>query len=123
MTALALVMAGGALGAPCRFWIDTAIVRGAGRPAWVGTLAVNVIGCFVLGVVAGWAGSHSDRGWVTQLAGTGFCGALTTFSTFSVQTWSLIEIGRWRTATAAVAANTLVGGSAAIGGLVITGAW
>jgi CrcB protein len=116
-------MAGGAAGAPCRFWIDTAIARGTGRPAWVGTLAVNVIGCLVLGLVVGWASSRPDHEWVAQLAGTGFCGALTTFSTFSVQTWTLIEAGHGRTAMAVVGANTIVGGAAAATGLVLTGAW
>ncbi|MDY7100469.1 MAG: fluoride efflux transporter CrcB [Actinomycetota bacterium] len=123
MNGVALVMLGGALGAPCRFWVDTAVVRALDRPLWVGTLVVNVIGCLVLGLVTGWTLTHPDPSWPAAFIGTGFCGALTTFSTFSVQAWNLVASGRQRTAVMAVAANTAIGGAVAVLGMVVTGGW
>lgn len=76
MTAL-LVALGAGLGAATRF---AAAHRLDGR--WPsGTLAVNVLGSFLLGIASAAA---LDGGWVA-LAGTGFCGALTTYSAFAVQ--------------------------------------
>ena len=81
MTVL-LVALGAALGAPLRYAVATHL--DAERFAW-GTLAVNLAGSFVLGLVvaAGATGS-----WLTVL-GTGFCGGFTTYSAFAVQTHRL----------------------------------
>jgi CrcB protein len=76
VTAL-LVALGAAVGAPLRYlaghWLDR-------RVHW-GTLAVNLAGSFVLGALVGGA---ADRD-VLALLGTGFCGGLTTYSAFAVQ--------------------------------------
>ena len=91
MSAALLVLAGGAVGAPTRYLADRWI---SGRHAVrfpFGTLTVNLIGCFVLGLLAGGV-AHS--GWSADayaLVGTGFCGGLTTFSTFAVET---VELAR-----------------------------
>ena len=77
MTAL-LVAVGAALGAAARFWVAHHL---DGRTPW-GTLLVNVAGSFVLGLVVG-ASVSADA---LALLGTGFCGGLTTYSAFSVQT-------------------------------------
>lgn len=105
---LLLVAAGAAVGAPLRFLTDQALVRCAGRRLPWGTLVVNIAGSglavFIAVAVAG-------PGWNALLA-VGFCGALTTFSTFSYETLLLIEDGRGHHALANIAAN-LVGGLAA----------
>ena len=73
-----LVAAGAALGATLRFWVAHHL---DGRTPW-GTLAVNVAGSFVLGLVVGTdVSAHA-----LALVGTGFCGGLTTYSAFAVQT-------------------------------------
>ena len=96
MTAL-LVALGAAVGAALRFEVAS---RYDGRFP-VGTLAVNLLGSFVLGLVSALAlGQHP-----LALLGTGFCGGFTTYSAFAVQTHGL---GRLR-ATAYVVA-TIAGG-------------
>jgi fluoride exporter len=107
MTVL-LVLIGGAIGAPTRYLTDVVVQsRHESVLPW-GTLSVNVVGSFVLGLVAGLA-SGAAPGWVLTLIGTGFCGALTTFSTFSYETVRLAEAGRWRSAALNVVVSLLLG--------------
>jgi CrcB protein len=97
------VALGAAVGAPARYLTDRALQRVLpGRFPW-GTFAVNVVGSFVLGIVSVTAGPA-----VTLLVGVGFCGALTTYSTFSYETVALA-----RRREVAVAAVYLVGSVAA----------
>lgn len=112
MTVL-LVALGAAVGAPTRYLADRAIQSRLGSRFPWGTLAVNVVGCFVLGLVAG---SGRVPAGVVSLVGTGFCGALTTYSTFSWEALRLAEDGpRWRSA-AYVLGSTAVGlGAASLG--------
>ncbi|RIQ11792.1 fluoride efflux transporter CrcB [Jiangella rhizosphaerae] len=112
MTVL-LVAAGAAVGAPLRYvvdrWVQTRL--GAGFP-W-GTLVVNVMGSFVLGLVLGSPSVGDD---VVALAGTGFCGALTTYSTFGYETLRLLEDGAWVRGVANVLVSLAAGlGAAALG--------
>ena len=85
---IALVVAlGAAVGAPLRYLVDRAVQsRHRSVVPW-GTLTVNVTASFVLGVVVGSAPSAT----LTALIGTGFCGALSTYSTFSYET---LQLGR-----------------------------
>ena len=88
---LLLVMAGAAVGAPLRYLTDRAVQGRHGTALPWGTFTVNVIGSLVLGLLtaAATAGGASPE---AQLAlGTGFCGALTTYSTFSYETLRLFE--------------------------------
>ena len=74
-----------------------------GRFPW-GTLAVNVLGSLLLGLVLGAGASGAASAEVLTLVGTGFCGALTTYSTFSFETVRLVEEG----AFAAAVGNVLL---------------
>lgn len=75
----------------------------------LGTLVVNVAGCFALGLLMAWL----DRGLVSpalrQLLAVGFLGALTTFSTFGHETLELLRHGEAALAALSVAANLCVG--------------
>lgn len=121
------VALGGALGAPLRFVTDRRVqgrtFGAAEQTAWpLGTLAVNVLGGLLLGLVAG-ASRYGTLGDVPAAAlGTGFCGALTTFSTVSVEVVRLAEADRWAGAATAAAANLAFTMAAAAAGLSIASA-
>jgi CrcB protein len=103
-----LVLVGGAVGAPLRYLTDVTVQR-LHRSAFPwGTWTVNIAGSLVLGGVA-----SSAPDWLVTLAGTGFCGALTTFSTFGYETVRLAEEGKSRTAVANVVGSLAVGSAAA----------
>lgn len=89
MTAL-LVAVGGGLGALLRWQVSTRARAKGATPAG-GTLIVNVVGSFLLGVLAGWDGRPD---WVMPLLGVGLCGGLTTFSSHALevaQAWRDLE--------------------------------
>jgi CrcB protein len=99
---LLMIALGAAVGAPARYLTDRAVQgRHESVMPW-GTLSVNVTGSMILGALTG-AGSAASPA-VVALIGTGFCGALTTYSTFSFETWRLIEEESY----GAAAANVLV---------------
>ncbi len=111
--ALAAVAAGGALGATTRFGVGQLLAAHPGRHA---TLLVNVLGSFALG----WVVFGGLSGTAALFFGTGFCGAFTTFSSFSVQTVDLWRDGR-RGASAlnAVGNVVLAGGAMLLARLVV----
>ena len=114
MTAL-LVALGAAAGAPLRYLTDRYLQAryGAAHP-W-GTLTVNVTGSLILGLVLGLPLSPG----VVALLGTGFCGALTTYSTFSWETLTLARRGEQAAAVAYVLVSVLAGlGAAQLGSIV-----
>ena len=110
MTVL-LVALGAAIGAPLRYLTDRFIRARTGPGFPWGTLAVNVTGSLVLGFVLG---IPAGPGW-TALIGTGFCGALTTYSTFAYETLRLPR----RRALANVAVSILAGLGAAYLGVLV----
>ncbi|GAA4624083.1 fluoride efflux transporter CrcB [Actinoallomurus vinaceus] len=116
MTVL-LVLLGGAVGAPSRYLIDRYVQRRRQSVFPWGTLTVNLIGCLILGLLAGAA--HDLAKPIVTLAGTGFCGALTTFSTFGFETARLLEDGSYREAGLNVLAGVGLGLLAATAGFAI----
>jgi CrcB protein len=112
-----LVIVGGAIGAPARYLTDRLVQsrHDSGFP-W-GTFTVNVIGSFILGAVLGWNGSSA----VTALVGTGFCGALTTYSTFGYETVTLASRRAWLYAALNAVGSVTAGIGAAALGLALGG--
>jgi CrcB protein len=96
MGAWIAVAVGGAMGSMARFWLAGAMTVWTGpRFPW-GTLLINVLGSFVIGLVAGVTltparvGMHPD---IRIFLMTGICGGFTTFSAFSLQTVELLQAG------------------------------
>jgi len=117
MILLLAVSAAAAIGAPARYLLDKAI---AGRRAGIlplGTMTINITGAFVLGLLVGLSLHQGLPKPVVTVAGTGFCGAYTTFSTFSYETMRLVEDGSIAEATWNVAASLVLGLLAAAAGL------
>lgn len=103
------VVAGGLFGAPARYVVDQAVSdRVESELPW-GTLAINVSGSVLLGLITGLALHHHVPATVEELLGTGFCGAYTTFSTFSFETVRLVEEGRVLAGLANVLVSVVVG--------------
>ncbi|NUR82460.1 MAG: fluoride efflux transporter CrcB [Nonomuraea sp.] len=108
------VFVGGVIGAPARYLIDEVVKKWFGAAMPWGTLAVNVIGSAIVGLLMGIASREALPHVVLSFAGTGFCGALTTFSTFSSQTYKMLADGSTGRALGDIALN-LVLGLAAVG--------
>jgi CrcB protein len=87
---LLLVTLGAALGAPTRWWVDVRIQRRFAPLFPLGTFVVNVVGSLLLGILA--AEWSSTSAWLALL-GVGFCGSLTTFSSFAYETQRLAASG------------------------------
>jgi CrcB protein len=90
---LALALAGG-LGAGTRFVLDGVVGRSVNTAFPLGTVLINISGSFLLGIVAGLAAAGAVPQPVALVAGTGFLGGYTTFSTASVETVRLVRSGR-----------------------------
>ena len=118
MTAL-LVIVGAAIGAPLRYLTDLFVQSKHDSLMPWGTLVVNAAGSLVLGVAVGAVDAWPGHEWALALIGTGFCGALTTFSTFSFETVRLIEERAHATAALNVVLSVGVGLAACSGGWAV----
>jgi fluoride exporter len=92
------VMVVGAFGCGARMWLSDFLADKYGDFFPIGTLVVNVLGCFIIGVVAGI--TRTDGGLlvhpvIRQAVMIGFLGGFTTFSSFGLQTMALFADGEW----------------------------
>ena len=117
---LFLVITGAAVGAPLRYLTDRAVQRRHDTVFPWGTFAVNVFGSLVLGIIAGAVAAGGASPEVQLAVGTGFCGALTTYSTFSYETLRLLEGDARLLAAANVFASIAAGLAAAFLGVAIS---
>lgn len=88
---------GGGIGSIMRFLTSRFMARlVAAQWLFLGTLAANLIGCFLIGILSGWMLSHMpDNQPFRLLFIVGFCGGYTTFSTFAFENYRLIEMNQW----------------------------
>lgn len=119
MIGVAEAAAGGVVGAPARFVVDQLVsTRTGGRFPW-GTFVVNATGGFLLGLFGGLASYHHIGPVPSTVVGSGFCGAYTTFSTFSYETIYLLEEGTPGVAILNIAGSVVVGLLAAALGIAL----
>ncbi|MEO3774762.1 fluoride efflux transporter CrcB [Micromonospora sp. B9E7] len=114
MTVL-LIALGAAVGAPLRYLTDRAVQSRHDSAFPWGTLTVNVIGSLLLGALVGWPAGPA----VTAALATGFCGALTTYSTFSYETLRLVRGGNRLLAIANALGSVAAGLVAATAGYAV----
>ncbi|MGY5884997.1 fluoride efflux transporter FluC [Modestobacter lacusdianchii] len=115
MTALWVVL-GALVGAPLRLLADRVATARRGRGSVLGTLTVNVAGSALLGVLLGLRGVSPA---VLALVGTGFCGTLTTFSTFGADVVRLVEERVLVRALAYLTGSVVLGLGAAAAGYLL----
>ena len=124
MLHIILVFTGGGLGALGRWGFGLISARLLGN-AWPwGTFGVNVIGCFVMGLVMGHlmktgAMSPSNDNWRLFLA-TGILGGFTTFSAFSLETAKMIEADHWQSAGLYTLASVTLSVAAVFAGMALS---
>jgi CrcB protein len=112
-------VAAAAIGAPLRYAIDVYVGdRVEGVFPW-GTFLINASGSFALGVLTGLALYHGFPKTPKVILGTGFCGAYTTFSTFTFETVRLVEEGAVAEAFRNAAATLVTCSLAAAAGLAL----
>ncbi|MGW0769956.1 fluoride efflux transporter CrcB [Streptomyces sp. NPDC002676] len=117
-----LVVLGAVVGAPLRYLTDRAVqARHDSVFPW-GTFAVNITGCLILGTLTGAVSAGAAGPHLQLLLGTGLCGALTTYSTFSYETLRLTEAGAGLYAALNVVASVVAGLAAAFAGVSLAGA-
>src|SRR5215469_8910430 len=105
------VAVGGALGSVARFFVSGLVANSFGGTFPWGTLIVNVSGSFVIGFFATLTGPDGRllvSGTVRQFVMVGICGGYTTFSSFSIQTLSLMRDGEWFDVGANVLASVVL---------------
>ena len=113
---LVLVMLGAAVGAPCRYLLDQAVQLRREGVFPLGTWIINVSGSLLLGIILGAAAFGPGSRELVSLAGTGFCGGFTTYSTFGFETVRLAEEGSSLEAGLNVVSSLVVGLVAALAG-------
>jgi CrcB protein len=107
--AIALVFIGGAAGSIWRYWWSGLIAQRFGEIFPFGTLVVNLVGSILIGIFSGLLMHFSNSSMAAalqQLLVVGICGGLTTFSSFSLQTYNLIADGRWLAALSNIVFST-----------------
>ncbi len=112
---------GGAFGAMSRFWIHSAVQRFNGSSFPLGTFSVNILGSFLIGVffVVLAEKAQFAEPW-RPLVTVGFLGAMTTFSTFSLDALLLFEQGHYNTALFYIVSSVALCLFAAFAGMQVT---
>jgi fluoride exporter len=122
MQAILLVFIGAGLGGVLRHFIALAALRTAGDAFPYGIMFINVTGSFVMGLVVGWLAFRAGEGWTRQaqlFVATGVLGGYTTFSTFSLDCFRLIERGQLGAAAFYSLGSLIIGVGGLWGGLAL----
>lgn len=115
-----LVLTGSALGGVIRFILSAYLQNRVSSKFPLGTFSVNVIGCFIIGVIfALIAKSSSGNNDIRLLLATGFCGGFTTFSAFAIENLDMIKNGNYTTALIYIILSIVLGITATLIGTIM----
>ena len=114
-----IVFAGGGLGAMARYFVTVNLAGKLGNFP-IGTMAANILGSFLMGLVVGIIAGRSSLENVRLFLAVGFLGGFTTFSSFSAETLNLIQGGQIFSATANILVSVVAGLAACYFGLTLT---
>jgi fluoride exporter len=122
MTSYLLVFLGAGIGGALRHTVNLGCARYCGIAFPWGTVTVNILGSFLMGLLAGWLAFKSQEGWSQPLRlflTTGILGGFTTFSAFSLDAVMLWERGAAMMAAGYVAASVLLSIAGLVAGLAL----
>jgi fluoride exporter len=122
MQAIVLVFVGAGLGGVLRHVINNAAARLLGNDFPYGILFINVTGSFVMGLLVGWLAFRAGEGWTRDaqlFVATGVLGGYTTFSTFSLDAFRMIERGQMGLAALYIGGSVIVGVAGLWAGLAL----
>jgi CrcB protein len=111
---------GAIVGANARYWMSRSALRLLGPVFPYGTLAINVLGSFVLGFFMVWTTQRVivDPRW-RLLVAVGFCGGFTTFSSYAFESMALMEQGQWALMATNIVSNNLLCLAAVLAGMAL----
>jgi CrcB protein len=119
-----LIAAGGSLGSVLRYALQGWVQRLSGGMFPSGTFAVNVLGCFVIGILSGYFASPQLIREEYRIGVTvGLLGGFTTFSTFGLESFNLATGGQWRLALVNIVASCAIGLAAVALGYRLAERW
>ncbi|HEX5170650.1 MAG TPA: fluoride efflux transporter CrcB [Cyclobacteriaceae bacterium] len=119
MIKVVLLISGGAIGTLARYSVSGAIHRWLGSSFPMGTLAVNIIGSFIIGFLWGLFEREYLSPNVRSFLFIGVLGGFTTFSSFSLETFNLFREGETKWAILNILANNLIGLLMVFAGLIL----
>ncbi|MDR0427238.1 MAG: fluoride efflux transporter CrcB [Dysgonamonadaceae bacterium] len=115
-----LVGLGGGIGSILRFLISRMSIKWSVGHFPVGTFFVNLLGCFLIGILIGLSFKNNLNNNLRDFLIVGFCGGYTTFSTFSLENYLLFQEGNYGTLIVYILTSILLGFSAVWAGLLLT---
>lgn len=119
-----IVFIGSGIGGAARHSVNLLALRAIGTAFPYGTLAINILGSFVMGCVVAWFAFRGDASQEARLfLTTGIIGGFTTFSAFSIDTAMLWERGAWFAAAGYVALSVTLSLAAVFAGLALAKGW
>lgn len=105
-----LIALGGGLGSALRYLSNIGVEKIWANKLYYATFLVNIIGCFLIGLLMGYLQKNeTDNSALKLLLITGFCGGFTTFSTFGLENYNLLQSQNYITSLLYIAASIVIG--------------